>query len=53
MMQLIEKYCGFLLFQNMNDKTIQIQGGVSPIWDRKYSTVEEAKEQIRKWKGKK
>ena len=53
MMQLIERYNGFLLFKNTNDKTIQIQGGVAPIWDKKYSTVEEAKEQIREWNGRK
>lgn len=52
-MQLIGKYYGFLLFQNEDDKTIQIQNGVAPIWDEKYKTIEEAKSQIREWKGKK
>ena len=52
-MQLIGKYYGFLLFQNEDDKTIQIQHGVAPIWDKKYETVEDAKSQIREWKGRK
>lgn len=51
-MQLVGKFYGFLLFQNEDDMTIQIQYGVSPVWDEKYKDIEEAKEQIRKWKKK-
>lgn len=51
-MQLIGKYYGFLLFHE-SDKTIRIQHGVAPIWDKKYRTVEEAKSQIREWKKEK
>ena len=53
MVVVIGKYYGFLLFQNEDDKTIQIQHGVAPIWNNKYETVEDAKSQIREWKGKK
>ncbi len=51
-MYLIGKFYGFLLFEN-KDGSIQMQYGVSQVWDEKYQSVEEAKNQIRKWKSKK
>ena len=51
MQQIIGKFYGFVLLQNEEDGTVQIQSGCSLPWQEKYKDIDEAKNQIRKWKG--
>jgi hypothetical protein len=50
MQVIIGKFYGFVLLQNEDDGTIQIQHGCSLPYKEKYKNIEEAKEQIRSWK---
>lgn len=49
-MYYVGKFYGFLLFEE-DDETIRISQG-SSTFKEKYKNIDEAKEQIRKWKGK-
>ena len=53
MQVLVGKFYGFILLQNKDDGSIQIQSGCSLPFRERYKDIEEAKNQIRKWKNKK
>ncbi len=47
-MYFLRKFYGYFLFEE-DDGTIRISQGSSPPFKEKYKSIEEAKEQIRKW----
>lgn len=48
-MYYIGKFYNFMLFEE-DDGSIRIGQGSSGAWKEKYKDIEEAKDQIRKWK---